>query len=101
MLSLLEALLGEPVKQGPTSGLTGSQETIPIRGTILSASFFIPYIFLFLMFKTIPADQGTRVFTIKVVISVILIVRCPDHLQDQLQENELVWNLAKQQGPCS
>ena len=78
---LLAATLTEQplAKIGPGCGsiAPGSQEMIPIRGTILSASFFIPYIVLFLLFKTIQVDQVTRVYAIKLLISVILIIRCP------------------------
>ena len=52
-------------------------ETIPVRATIISAIFVLPYNTFYVLFQAVDIDPVLKAGAIGVVLSVITILRCP------------------------
>ena len=53
-----------------------TQETIPVRSTIVSAILILVYLIFFIFAKFV-SERRDNIFFIKVTVEIFLIVRCP------------------------
>ena len=72
-----------PLQVGPAEAETcraepsSDQETIPIRGTIISASFVVPVLLVGLASAVLVDDDLKRTLIIKLTVQLFLVLRCP------------------------